>query len=410
MKNALKKLTAFLLASAFATFTTASALAVDKQTVAEEEHAVSASVNAQEDATYAALRNAGFSHEGACGIMGNIAVESGFGQTSRGYFGLMDDRWEVYLDYCEQQRYVQTAIGSEIIFMIYRLGETNAEAMKMEYPALLQLLLTTDDPSLAAAAFCVGYERSIELEGNVRNVYPEEYKNLYWPYDYYKDISYQQLLVRERSAEVYADEYDAYRTDWTELGNPYIDVSNGHWFNNAVSWAYIQKIVDQSNQMGVTSTRFRPESACTRAQFTQMLWNAAGQPEPYIENIPFRDVSTSSYFYKAISWAYQEGVVSGTSSTTFEPNSTCTRAQIVQMLWNAAGQPIMSARSPFTDVKSNGWYYNAVLWAVQSNVTYGTSTTTFEPNSQCTKAQTITFLYRYDCLWSEDERTYVYPA
>ncbi|MDO5786057.1 MAG: phage tail tip lysozyme [Eubacteriales bacterium] len=413
MKNIFKRFTIVTLTAAIAISSTMTAFAVDETTLiqVESEQAVQVAVSPDlENATYAYLRNLGYSHAGTCGIMGNIAAESGFEETSRGYFGLMDDRWEVYLDYCDDQRFVPTAIGPELAYMDYRLGESNAEARKMVYSTLKKLLHTTDDPSLAAAAFCVGYERSMDLNVNSRNVYPDEFKEEYWPYDYHKDISYQLLTLRERTAEMYADEYEQYRNNWEELGNPYIDVPSGLFYTEPVDWAFVYGLIDQSTQMGVSSTRFRPENSCSRAQFVQLLWNAAGQPEPASEDIPFKDV-TSSFFTKAIAWAYEQGITSGTSATTFSPNLTCTRAQIVQFLWNAAGQPRMESfvKNPFSDVRSNAWYYNAVLWACRNSVTAGTSATTFTPNRICSKGETVTFLYRYDGLWNDTNRNCGYP-
>lgn len=415
MKNIFKRVTMVVLTTVIAVSSSMTALAVDENTLAEtekeSEYAVQmAGFSDSENAAYAYLRDLGYSHAGACGIMGNIAAESGFGETSRGYFGLMDDRWEVYLDYCDDQRFIPTAIGTELMYMNLRLGESNAEARKMEYSTLKELLTTTADPSLAAAAFCVGYERSMDLKVNSRNAYPDEFKDYYWPYDYHKDISYQLLVERERSAETYAEEYEQYRYDWKGLGNPYIDVPSSSFYAEPVNWAFAHGLIDLSSQMGVSSTRFRPEYSCSRAQFVQLLWNAAGQPEPESGDIPFTDVD-SSFFTQSIAWAYEQGITSGTSDTTFSPNLTCTRAQIVQFLWNASGRPVMESfvKNTFSDVRSNAWYYNAVLWACRNHVTAGTSAKTFTPNRTCTKGETVTFLHNYDSIWSNNDRDDGYP-
>ena len=110
---------------------------------------------------------------------------------------------------------------------------------------------------------------------------------------------------------------------------------------------------------------------------------------------PFWDVSASAYYYDAVLWAVEEEITSGTSDTTFSPNASCTRAQAVTFLWRAAGSPAPDSRkNPFRDVSSNAYYYDAVLWAVENGITSGTSANTFSPNGTVTRAQTVTFLYR----------------
>ena len=110
---------------------------------------------------------------------------------------------------------------------------------------------------------------------------------------------------------------------------------------------------------------------------------------------PFTDVKKSDYYYKAVLWAVSKGITSGTSKTAFAPNEPCTRGQIATFLWRAAGQPAAKGTNPFTDVKKSDYYYKAVLWAVDSGITAGTSKTNFSPASPCTRGQIATFLYRY---------------
>ena len=110
----------------------------------------------------------------------------------------------------------------------------------------------------------------------------------------------------------------------------------------------------------------------------------------------FNDVAASDYYYDAVEWAVDQGITTGTSATTFSPNASCTRAQMVTFLWRAAGSPVVSGTNPFTDVKSGAYYYDAVLWAVEKGITKGTSDTTFSPNQTVTRGQTVTFLHRAD--------------
>ena len=111
---------------------------------------------------------------------------------------------------------------------------------------------------------------------------------------------------------------------------------------------------------------------------------------------PFKDVSENDYFYDAVLWAVDKDITSGTSATIFDANKNCTRAEMVTFLWRAVGKPEPTNRiNPFTDVKEDSYYYKAVLWAVENGITKGTSDTTFSPNDTCTRGQTATFLYRY---------------
>ena len=121
-----------------------------------------------------------------------------------------------------------------------------------------------------------------------------------------------------------------------------------------------------------------------------------GSPEPAAINMPFADVKDSDFFYKPVKWALGSKITGGTSETTFSPDSSCTRAQVVTFLWRTSGQPKAKLiNNPFTDVKEDAYYYDAVLWAVENGITGGTSETTFSPDSPCTRAQVVTFLYRH---------------
>ena len=146
---------------------------------------------------------------------------------------------------------------------------------------------------------------------------------------------------------------------------------------------------------GVTDTTFQPNASCTRAEMVTFLYRAAGSPEPTNKVNPFTDVAEDSYYYKAVLWAVEKGIAKGTSETTFSPNDTCTRGQTVAFLYRYANSPAVSGRNSFADVSETAYYYNATLWAMSEKVTEGTSATTFSPNDLCTRSQIVTFLYRY---------------
>lgn len=174
----------------------------------------------------------------------------------------------------------------------------------------------------------------------------------------------------------------------------FIDVKTTDYFYNSVKWAVGKNITN-----GTSSTTFSPYNPCKRAEIVTFLWRAAGSPEPTITRNPFKDVNavTHSSYYKAILWASQKGIAAGTSTTTFSPDQVCTRAQIVTFLYRYAGKPSGYYSNPFKDVgtTSEASYYNAILWASGKGITTGSSPTTFSPYASCNRAEAVTFLYRY---------------
>ena len=165
------------------------------------------------------------------------------------------------------------------------------------------------------------------------------------------------------------------------------DVPATAYYADAVAWAVANGITS-----GTDEKTFSPNAPCTRAQVVTFLWRAMGSPEPRSAGT-FTDVNASSYYAKAVRWALENGITSGTSATTFEPNAVCTRAQVVTFLMRALdGRSYGSAG--FADVAASSYYADAVAWAVANGITDGTSATTFSPDTQCNRAQIVTFLYR----------------
>ena len=169
--------------------------------------------------------------------------------------------------------------------------------------------------------------------------------------------------------------------------NFFYDVPNGAYFYEAVKWA-----VDKGITNGLSDTMFGPYESCTRAQIVTFLWRAAGSPEPKAAS-SFTDVPVSTYYAKAVAWAVENGITNGMTATEFAPDATCTRGQSVTFLHRVL-KGTASGSANFTDVKSDAFYADAVNWAVASDVTNGTSATTFSPNADCTRAEIVTFLYR----------------
>ena len=172
--------------------------------------------------------------------------------------------------------------------------------------------------------------------------------------------------------------------------NPFTDVSENDFFFEPVMWAVSNNVTS-----GLSATSFGPSKGCTRAQVVTFLWRAAGEPAPTSNNNPFTDVKEGQYYYDAVLWAVENGITTGLNATTFGTNADCNRGQIVTFLWRAMGKPApTSSNNPFTDVPESQYYYDAVLWAVEKGITTGLSATSFGPNSTCTRGQIVTFLYR----------------
>lgn len=168
------------------------------------------------------------------------------------------------------------------------------------------------------------------------------------------------------------------------------DVSRLDYFYDAVKWAAENGIAS-----GTGRYTFSPNAVCTRAQTVTFLWRAAGSPLPRYRVCPFTDVQPSDYYYNAVLWAVEQGITTGLNATTFGPDVTVTRGQVATFLYRAASAAKPNTFNPFTDVKTTAYNYNAILWAYDNRITTGTSDTTFSPDAYCTRAQIVTFLYRY---------------
>lgn len=171
----------------------------------------------------------------------------------------------------------------------------------------------------------------------------------------------------------------------------FVDIDSGAYYIRALQWGLKNKIT-----AGVSADHFAPAKTVTRGQFLTMLWRAEGSPSVKSKE-SFKDVSKKDYFYKAVCWALKKDVTNGTTSKTFSPADGCTRAQVVTMLWKAAGSPEPnSRRKMFSDVSQKAWYRDAVTWAYEQGITSGTSEKTFSPNAVCTRAQALYMLYEME--------------
>lgn len=156
----------------------------------------------------------------------------------------------------------------------------------------------------------------------------------------------------------------------------------------------VQWAVKNNITEGSGEDTFSPDVICTRTQMVTFLWRVAGSPEPKITKCDFSDVDNSAYYYKAVLWAVEKGVTVGTSDTTFSPNENVTRGQTVAFLYREAGSPFETGEDVFNDVNSNGYYFKAVSWATKNGITVGTGNGKFEPDMDCNRAQIVAMLYR----------------
>ena len=170
--------------------------------------------------------------------------------------------------------------------------------------------------------------------------------------------------------------------------SPFGDVSTDAYYNQAVRWAQEKGITD-----GISSNLFGPKQPCTRSQIVTFLWRAAGSPEPKSTAAGMTDVVPGSYYAKAVAWAIENGITTGTAEGTFSPDATCTRAQAVTFLARAQNAKA-TGKTAFSDVPADSYFADAVAWAQANGVTTGTTETTFSPDNDCTRAQIVTFLYR----------------
>ena len=189
------------------------------------------------------------------------------------------------------------------------------------------------------------------------------------------------------AAEILADLFGDAETQPSQKG--FNDVKPGDYFYDAVNWA-----VEKGITTGASATTFSPNASCTRAQIVTFLWRASGSPEPKTASNPFTDVAANAYYCKAVLWAVENGITTGTSAATFSPDAPCTRAQGVTFLWRANGSKAASAAASFTDVASDAYYAPAVAWAAEQNVTGGVGNGLFSPDTTCTRAQNVSMLYR----------------
>ena len=278
----------------------------------------------------------------------------------------------------------------------------------------------------AVVATGMAHKYTYSEDGRLKSIIGTQYDYQYEPYkaydvyetDYYYDdagvlkkssfaaegrvyqYSVYEFDANGNNTKVSIYNYDGKLTDVYEYTYEKLNaapVPTAPSFVDVAADAYYAQAVAWATENGVTKgtseTTFSPNQSCTRAQLVTFLWRAAGEPEPQTTSNPFTDVVAGSYYEKAVLWAVEKGITKGVDVDKFAPEKTCTRAQIVTFIYRAAESPKVTGSNPFTDV-TQGDYYNAILWAVENGITKGVDVDKFGPDQTCTRAQGVTFLYR----------------
>lgn len=227
---------------------------------------------------------------------------------------------------------------------------------------------------------------AIEVPKSVKQIDVTSFESCGWLTVYGEKGSYMETFAKENNIRFSVGKIP----DSSSVLSQFKDVFAGEYYSDAVIWASLRSIT-----AGTDDTHFSPNGSCTRAQAVAFLWRAVGRPETMGEGSIFSDVKSGEYYEKAVRWAAENNVTAGTGSEKFSPDAVCTRAQIVTFLWRAAREPAPEySKIIFTDIEAGSYYEKAVQWAVEQGITAGTGAGKFSPDSKCTRAQIVSFLYR----------------
>ena len=269
-------------------------------------------------------------------------------------------------------------------------GSTKTDKFNLE-PTVLEVCESGDGYAIAYEEYSPMYPYTLESAANAFWVIEcYESHSVYGNggggsgLDYMGSIAFFTPASDELQSSLQGGSSSESRTDAATFS----DVAANAYYYDAVQWA-----VENNITGGTSSTTFTPDRNCTRAEILTFLWRAAGSPEPTAKSNPFTDVKEGDYYYKAALWAKENHVLSE-NGATFNGDVLCTRATSVLYIWRAAGFLGAEKHSNFADVADTAVYAPAVDWAVERNITKGTSATTFSPDVTCTRAQIVTLLQR----------------
>jgi len=223
----------------------------------------------------------------------------------------------------------------------------------------------------------------VQMQSGGADVYVSEFT-----YDANGNQSTETTTYADGSVEKFEYQYEAYSV---ERGPAFVDVQDENaYYYKPVDWA-----VEQGITNGTDESHFSPELSCSRAQMVTFLWRAAGSPEPKKAVNPFSDVKKGAYYYDAVLWAVENGITQGTGEGKFSPEDTVSRGQTVTFLYRFFDEPpVQPDGAGFSDVHPGYYFADAVIWALDNEITNGTGDNRFQPNTPCTRAQIVTFLYR----------------
>lgn len=304
----------------------------------------------------------------------------------------------VEFDKAATEEIVDQAKGSNIELVVDDIKEVSLNAVQKEAVKKLDTAVIIDAYLVSNGTRLCTEDKGGFGRGKANVILPYEIKNnrsaANYSVYYVDDEGNRQKLDAKYDEELKAfvfeiQHFSVYAVAYDEYVMPFVDVPETAYYYDAVKWAAANAITS-----GTDATHFNPLGITTRGQMVTFLWNAAGKPEPASTTCKFTDIKEGSYYYKAVLWAYEEGITDGTSETTFEPDINVSRAQVVTFLWRYAGKPVVNYWMQMTDIASGQYYTEAVRWALSEKITDGTSKTTFSPNDDCLRGQIVTFLYR----------------
>ena len=300
----------------------------------------------------------------------------------------------VEFDKAATEEIADQAKGSNIELVVDDIKEVSLNAVQKESVKKLDTAIIIDAHLASNGSKLCTADNGGFGGGSAKVILPYEIKNNRKPENY--SVFYVNEAGKlEKLNAVYDEELKAFVFEIEHFSvyavafEQFVDIDANAYYYDAVKWAVANGVTD-----GVDATHFNPSGITNRAQMVTFLWKAAGKPEPTITETPFTDLDPDWYYYKAVLWAYENGITDGTSATTFEPNKNVSRAQVVTFLWRYAGKPYVDYFMNMSDVASGMYYTEAVRWALAEKITEGTTTTTFSPNDDCLRGQIVTFLYR----------------
>ena len=303
----------------------------------------------------------------------------------------------VEFDKAATEEIVDQAKGSNIELVVDDVKEVSLNAVQKESVKKLDTAVIIDAYLESNGSRLCTADNGGFGGGKAKVILPYEIKNNRTAENYSVFYVSEEGRLEKLNAE-YDEELEAFVFEIEHLSNyalayddylmPFVDVPTDEYYD-AIKWAAKNAVTD-----GVDPVHFNPTGITNRAQMVTFLWKLAGRPEPTISECPFTDVKEGSYYYKAVLWAYENGVTDGTSETTFEPEKNMSRAEAVTFLWKYEGRPYVDYYMEMTDVNEEAYYAEAVRWALAEKITKGTSETTFSPDGDCLRNQIVTFLYR----------------